>query len=106
MMFLRVGLSGLEPLTSALSGRATVPAGAMFAHARGPRTFSDGAGSRVPLSPTSSPTRVSTPCSQRPGAVLAERCCRTRETAVDNHDHTEQAGRCCTLLLQCVALGG
>ena len=59
-----VGLSGLEPLTSALSGPGTVPARAIFAYARGPRTSSDGAGSRVPLSPTSSPRLVSTLCLQ------------------------------------------
>jgi hypothetical protein len=42
----------------------------------------------------------STTCLQRPGAVLTERRRRTTETVLDAHDHIEQVGRCCTLLLQ------
>ena len=41
-----------------------------------------------------------TPCLQRPGTVLTERCCRPTETVTDAHDHIEYVGRCCTLLLQ------
>ena len=67
---------------------------------QGPRTSSDGAGSRVPLSPTSSPRRDSTLCLQRGGIngyevrsalvnprVDVLRCC----TAGAGHAHASSA---------------